>query len=96
MNDTRIEVSLPVRIVWIDPDEPAADGSHVAVRDPGRGGETVVRLLIESVTVPLGHGNEVVEAAALTDTMCALEIRADYEMLGWLKRALTGVETRAA
>jgi len=33
--------------VWIDPDEPAADGSIVAVRDSGRGGETVVRLLVE-------------------------------------------------
>jgi len=33
--------------VWIDPDEPAADGRFVAVRDPGRGGETVVRLLVE-------------------------------------------------
>ena len=33
--------------VWIDPDEPAADGRFVAVRDPARGGETVVRLLIE-------------------------------------------------
>ena len=33
--------------VWVDPDEPAADGSLVAVRDPGRGGETVVRLLVE-------------------------------------------------
>ena len=33
--------------VWIDPDEPVADGSFVAVRDPGRGGETVVRLLVE-------------------------------------------------
>ena len=33
--------------VWIDPDEPAADGRLVAVRDPGRGGETVVRLLVE-------------------------------------------------
>ena len=33
--------------VWIDPDEPAVDGRFVAVRDPGRGGETVVRLLIE-------------------------------------------------
>ena len=32
--------------VWIDPDEPAADGRLVAVRDPGRGGETVVRLLV--------------------------------------------------
>ena len=26
---------------------PAADGRLVAVRDPGRGGETVVRLLVE-------------------------------------------------
>ena len=33
--------------VWVDPDEPAADGRLVAERDPGRGGETVVRLLIE-------------------------------------------------
>ena len=33
--------------VWIDPDEPAADGRLVAVRDPERGGETVVRLLVE-------------------------------------------------
>ena len=33
--------------VGIDPDEPAADGRYVAVRDPGRGGETVVRLLVE-------------------------------------------------
>ena len=33
--------------VWIDPDEPAADGRLVAVRDPDRGGETVVRLLVE-------------------------------------------------
>ena len=33
--------------VWVDPDEPAADGSLVAVRDPDRGGETVVRLLVE-------------------------------------------------
>ena len=33
--------------VWIDPDEPMSDGSLVAVRDPGRCGETVVRLLIE-------------------------------------------------
>ena len=33
--------------VWIDPDEPMADGRFVAVRDPGRGGETVVRLLVE-------------------------------------------------
>ena len=33
--------------VWIDPDEPMADGRFVAVRDPGRGGETVVRLLVD-------------------------------------------------
>ena len=33
--------------VWVDPDEPAVHGSLVAVRDPGRGGETVVRHLIE-------------------------------------------------
>ena len=33
--------------VWVDPDEPAVDGSFVAVRDPGRGGETVIRLLVE-------------------------------------------------
>ena len=33
--------------VWVDPDEPAADGRLVAVRDPERGGETVVRLLVE-------------------------------------------------
>ena len=33
--------------IWIDPDEPAVDGRFVAVRDPGRGGETVVRLLVE-------------------------------------------------
>ena len=33
--------------VWIDPDEPAADGRLVAVCDPGRGGETVVRRLVE-------------------------------------------------
>ena len=33
--------------VWIDPDEPAADGCLVAVRDPGCGGETVVRLLVQ-------------------------------------------------
>ena len=33
--------------VWVDPDEPAAHGKFVAVRDPGRGGETVVRLLVE-------------------------------------------------
>ena len=33
--------------VWIDPDEPATDGSFVAVRDPARGGKTVVRLLVE-------------------------------------------------
>ena len=33
--------------VWIDPDEPATPGRFVAVRDPGRGGQTVVRLLVE-------------------------------------------------
>ena len=33
--------------VWIDPDEPATDGRLLEVRDPGRGGETVVRLLVE-------------------------------------------------
>ena len=33
--------------VWIDPDVPAVDGSLVAVRDPARGGETVVRRLVE-------------------------------------------------
>ena len=33
--------------VWVDPDEPAADGCLVAVRNPARGGETVVRLLVE-------------------------------------------------
>ena len=33
--------------IWIDPDEPAADGRLVAVRDPARGGETVVRRLVE-------------------------------------------------
>ena len=33
--------------VWVDPDEPAAHGSFVAVRDSGRGGDSVVRLLIE-------------------------------------------------
>ena len=33
--------------VWIDPDEPAVPGRFVAVRDPGRSGETVVRLLVE-------------------------------------------------
>ena len=33
--------------IWVDPDEPAADGRFVAVRDPGRGGETIVRLLVE-------------------------------------------------
>jgi len=32
--------------VWVDPDEPMADGCLVAVRDPGRGGETVVRRLV--------------------------------------------------
>ena len=33
--------------VWVDPDEPALHGRLVAVRVPGRGGETVVRPLIE-------------------------------------------------
>ena len=33
--------------VRVDPDEPASHSSLVALRDPGRGGETVVRLLIE-------------------------------------------------
>ena len=33
--------------IWIDPDEPAADGRLVAVRDPARGGEIVVRRLVE-------------------------------------------------
>ena len=33
--------------IWIDPDEPAVDGRLVAVRDPARGGETVVRRLVE-------------------------------------------------
>ena len=33
--------------VWIDPDEPAVDRRFVAVRDPARGGETVVRQLVE-------------------------------------------------
>ena len=33
--------------VRVDPDEPAAHGSLATVRDLGRGGETVVRLLIE-------------------------------------------------
>ena len=33
--------------VWVDPDEPATDGRFVAVRDPARGGETVVRILVE-------------------------------------------------
>ena len=40
----RVRVGDDVRV---DPDEPAADGRLVAVRDPGRGGETVLRLLIE-------------------------------------------------
>ena len=31
--------------VWVDPDEPAAHSRFVAVRDPGRGGETCVWLL---------------------------------------------------
>ena len=33
--------------VRVDPDEPAAHGRLIALRDPGRGGETVVRLLSE-------------------------------------------------
>ena len=33
--------------VWVDPDKRAAHGRLVAVRDSGRGGETVVRFLIE-------------------------------------------------
>jgi len=33
--------------VWIDPDVPIVDGCLVAVRDPGRGGETVVRCFVE-------------------------------------------------
>ena len=33
--------------IWVDPDEPAVDGRFVAVRDPARGGETDVRLLVE-------------------------------------------------
>ena len=33
--------------VWVDPNEPAAHCRLVAVRDPGRGGESVVTLLIE-------------------------------------------------
>ena len=33
--------------VWIGPDEPPASGRPVAVRDPGRGGETVVRVLVD-------------------------------------------------
>ncbi len=46
------EGAMPPRVragdyVWVDPDEPAVHGRLVAVRDPGRGGETVVRLLIE-------------------------------------------------
>ena len=40
----RVRVGDDVRV---DPDEPAAHGRLVAVRDPGRGGETVLRLLIE-------------------------------------------------
>ena len=40
--------------VRADPDEPAADGRFVAVRDPGRGGETVVRFLVaEARPVPV-------------------------------------------
>ena len=33
--------------VWVGPDVPAEHGSLVAVRDPARGGETVVRRLME-------------------------------------------------
>ena len=33
--------------VGVDADEPAADGRLIAVRDPARGGEIVVRLLVE-------------------------------------------------
>ena len=33
--------------IWIDPDEPIADGRLVAVHDPDRDGETVVRRLDE-------------------------------------------------
>jgi len=33
--------------VRVDPDEPATDGCLVVVRDPARGRETVIRLLIE-------------------------------------------------
>ncbi len=33
--------------VWIDPDVPAEHGSLVAVRDPARGGVTVVRRPVE-------------------------------------------------
>ncbi len=40
----RVRVSDYVRV---DPDESAAHGRLVAVRDPGRGGETVVRFLVE-------------------------------------------------
>ena len=48
--------------VWVDPDEPAADGRFVAVRDPGRGGETVVRLLVERFperTVDAGNETDI-------------------------------------
>ena len=31
--------------VWVDPDEPAADGRFVAVRDPERGGRRSLRAL---------------------------------------------------
>ena len=48
--------------VWVDPDEPATDGCLVAVRDPGCGGETVVRLFVErDARVPertIDAGNE--------------------------------------
>ena len=38
----RVDDDVPV-----DPDEPAAHIRLVAVRDSGRGGETIVRLLVE-------------------------------------------------
>ena len=46
----KVAIASRVRVgdyVWADPDEPAGHGSLIAVRDPGHGGETVVRLLIE-------------------------------------------------
>ena len=33
--------------VWVKPDKSTAHGRLVAARDPGRGGETVVRFLVE-------------------------------------------------